>query len=417
MSLKKNTLWNLAGSAVPLLAAVLLIPYMLRQLGHEAFGVLTLIWGLIGYFSLFDMGVGRALTYQLSRLQSSGQTAEIGPTLKAGVLLTVMAGFLGVAVVASMAHGLSSSWLKIGPALQEDTFFSFLIAAGGILPTTLASGLRGAMEGFDDFAASNLSRMALGILMFVLPAWVVFAHGPWLWLITLYLVAGRVLVVLGLLWQIKARWPRFDTVMQLRHVKSLWTYGFWVTVTGVIGPLMVYGDRFFVSAVVGPEQLPLYAIPQEGLLRLLMIPAALTGAILPRLAALDAAASMQLFRRSYAKVAAVMLVVCATAAALAYPALTLWLSVAFATAAWPIAVVLCLGIWLNSVALVPYTFLHSRGNPRLTAIFHLFELFIYLLVLWLLTDKFGLLGAAVAWVVRVLIDLLLLDQAARKYVK
>jgi hypothetical protein len=36
---------------------------------------------------------------------------------------------------------------------------------------------------------------------------------------------------------------------------------------------------------------------------------------------------------------------------------------------------------------------------------------------WLLTDKFGLLGAAIAWVIRVLIDLVFLDQAARKYVK
>ena len=45
MSLKRNTLWNLAGSAVPLLAGVAFIPYTLRHLGGESFGVLTLIWG------------------------------------------------------------------------------------------------------------------------------------------------------------------------------------------------------------------------------------------------------------------------------------------------------------------------------------------------------------------------------------
>ena len=88
MSLKRNTLWNLAGSALPLLAGAALIPYTLAALGNEAFGVLTLIWGLIGYFSLFDLGVGRALTFKLSQLGATGQQADISATLRAGMLLT-----------------------------------------------------------------------------------------------------------------------------------------------------------------------------------------------------------------------------------------------------------------------------------------------------------------------------------------
>jgi O-antigen/teichoic acid export membrane protein len=73
MSLRNNTLWNLAGSGLPLIAAAL-IPFMLHRLAiitqTEAFGVLTLIWALIGYFSLFDMGVGRALACELSKLRA-----------------------------------------------------------------------------------------------------------------------------------------------------------------------------------------------------------------------------------------------------------------------------------------------------------------------------------------------------------
>jgi hypothetical protein len=64
MSLRNNTQWNLAGSGLPLIAAAALIPFMLHRLAMvtltEAFGELTLIWAVIGYFSLFDMGVGRA---------------------------------------------------------------------------------------------------------------------------------------------------------------------------------------------------------------------------------------------------------------------------------------------------------------------------------------------------------------------
>ena len=67
MSLKKDTVYNLLGNGVPLLAAAVAIPYLLTSLGNEKFGLLALIWSLIGYFGLFDFGVGRALTYEVSR--------------------------------------------------------------------------------------------------------------------------------------------------------------------------------------------------------------------------------------------------------------------------------------------------------------------------------------------------------------
>lgn len=414
MSLKRNTLWNLAGSTVPLVAGAALIPYTLGRLGNEAFGVLTLIWGLIGYFSLFDLGVGRALTYQLSQLSAAGRAAEIGPTLRAGMVLTLAAGLLGAGVVWVLAPGLAQHWLKISPALQHDSMQAFLIAALGVLPTTLASGLRGALEGLDRFSASNISRIALGLWMFMVPAWSVYIHGPDLWVITFYLVLGRCLVVLGMGLQLRSELFSKGAALEKRHLGGLWNYGFWITVTGVVGPLMVYGDRFFVSAAVGAEQLPLYAIPQEGLLRLLLIPMALTGALLPRLAAMGQQEAASSYRQSYRRVMLSMLGVCLLAAALAYPVLAVWLSAEFARAALPVVLVLCAGVWINSMALLPYTLLHARGNPRLTAIFHLVELLFYFFLLWFLSSWLGLLGAALAWAARVLLDLVLLRLAARR---
>ena len=145
-----------------------------------------------------------------------------------------------------------------------------------------------------------------------------------------------------------------------------------------------------------------------------MIPVALCGALLPQLAALsprDAAAS---YRRNYKRVAVVMLGVCVLVALLAYPTLAWWLSAEFAQQALPIVLILCVGIWINSMALVPYTLMHANGNPRLTALFHLFELGLYVLALWWLAANFGLVGAALAWVGRVALDLFLLHVAANK---
>jgi hypothetical protein len=59
--LARNVVWNLIGSGAPILVAVFCIPILAKGLGTDRFGVLVLVWALIGYASLFDLGLGRAL--------------------------------------------------------------------------------------------------------------------------------------------------------------------------------------------------------------------------------------------------------------------------------------------------------------------------------------------------------------------
>lgn len=416
MSLRKNTIWNLAGSGIPLIAAAAFIPYVLRQLGSEAFGVLTLIWALIGYFSLFDLGIGRALTYEMSKLRAANTLSEISPTLKAGLILTAAAGVLGMVVMLVLAPWLAQNWLKISLSWQTDAQLAFQIAAAGVVATTITSGLRGALEGLERFAESNLSKIFLGFCMFVLPALSVLLHGPSLSIIALYLVGARVLVMLASALLLRSYLFKSDR-LKSGYIQRLLSYGVWVTLTGIVGPLMVYGDRFFVSATVGAAQLALYAIPQEALQRLLLLPAALCGALLPQLAVLHGNAIEDIFRKNYKLVAVTMLGVCTLAALFFYPIFSIWLTPEFAEKALPIALILIAGIWVNSMALVPYTLLHAKGNPKITALFHAGELVFYIVALYYLTAQMGLTGAALAWLLRVLLDLILLHVAANRVIR
>ncbi len=58
--LARNAVWNLIGNGAPMVVAVFCIPILIRGLGKDQFGVLALAWALIGYASLFDLGLGRA---------------------------------------------------------------------------------------------------------------------------------------------------------------------------------------------------------------------------------------------------------------------------------------------------------------------------------------------------------------------
>jgi O-antigen/teichoic acid export membrane protein len=417
LSLRRHTLWNLAGNALPLLAGVFFIPYCLKELGYEAFGVLTLIWSLIGYFSLFDLGVGRALTYEISHLIKGEKSQEIPNALYAGLALTVVTGAIGGLLIYLLAHPLASSWLKIAPALQADTQFAFEIAGLGIIFTTLTSGLRGAQEALGNFGFANVNKIFLGTCMFCLPAAAVWMHGPHLWVITIYLLLARVVVFLMSCLQLRVYLFTKIEVQKMAHlIKPLLSFGGWVSVSGVVGPLMIYGDRFFVGTLVGSALLPIYAVPQEALQRLLMFPVAFTGALLPKIVGVDQAELKSRYRQSIWRMTWFMLPVCLLAAGLAHPVLAWWISPDFANAALPIALILSIGIWLNSIATIPYTFLHGVGSTKSTALIHLFELGIYFALLYFLVQLFGLSGAALAWTLRVGLDLVLLKIAVKQYI-
>src|SRR6266436_5464752 len=75
--LARNTVWNLLGSGAPMVVAVFSIPILIQGLGKERFGILTLAWALVGYASLFDLGLGRALTQQVAEKLGTGKHDDI----------------------------------------------------------------------------------------------------------------------------------------------------------------------------------------------------------------------------------------------------------------------------------------------------------------------------------------------------
>ena len=377
------------------------------------FGVLTLVWVLIGYLSLFDMGVGRSLTYEVSQLKAQNKSHEIAQTLKAGLLLTLVTGLVGAVIIWLLAPHLSA-WLKISPLLQVDTITAFKLCALAVIPTTITSGLRGALEGLGDFAASNIIKLIIGFSMFTMPAIAISLHGMSIAKITLYLCAVRLVVLFFAMWQLRQYlFTSFNIKISQSNFKKIFQYGFWVTVTGIVGPIMIYGDRFLISNLLGAAELPFYAIPQEGLFRILIIPAAFGSALMPLLSSANIADINNIYKVYFNKIAKIMFVICTLSAIFAYPFLAAWLNPSFAQKAIVIVLILLVGIYFNGLSQIPYTLVQSQGKPKLTALFHLAELIIYIPLIWILVKHFGLVGAALAWVIRVIIDFSLLQRTAK----
>ena len=73
---------------------------------------------------------------------------------------------------------------------------------------------------------------------------------------------------------------------------------------------------------------------------------------------------------------------------------------------------LLIGVLMNGLALIPYSLVQAANRPDLTAKFHIAEVPIYFLALFMLVPRFGVAGAAVAWTLRVTLDAAALFVAA-----
>src|SRR5689334_15454988 len=79
-----------------MIAAFVGIPVVNSHVGTARFGVLTLAWAAIGYFGLFDLGLGRALTQAVSaHLGSASDDSELASVTWTALWLMVILGVLG----------------------------------------------------------------------------------------------------------------------------------------------------------------------------------------------------------------------------------------------------------------------------------------------------------------------------------
>lgn len=416
--LARNAIVNLLGQGAPLLVAVFAIPVLTRQLGSARFGLLTLAWVVLGYFSLFDLGLGRAMTKVVAERLGLGQEDTVP-----AVVWTTLALMLALGVVGSIVSLAISPWLvfhalKIPNPLKPESLQTFYLLAVAIPLVTSTAGLRGVLEAKQRFDLVNAVRVPLGVLTFLGPLAVLpFTHS--LVPIVAVLLFTRALAWIAHLVLCVRVLPalRARGLLQLAVVRPLLEFGTWISVSNVVGPLMVTLDRFVIGAMISVSAVAYYTAPYEAVTKLWMIPGALTGVLFPAFAttlSYGRARAASLYRIALKFTFLILFPITLVIMSLAREGLDLWLGLEYAQRSTRVLQWLAVGVFVNSLGQVPFALIQGGGRPDLTAKLHLIELPFYLLGLWWLISFVGIEGAAIAWAARCLVDTSVLLGIARR---
>ena len=412
MSVKRHAGYNFVGAVLPIGLSLLTVPLYLKLVGPDRYGVLAIAWLLLGYFGLFDLGLGRATSFRVASLKDATPEARAS-TVWSAVCVNLVMGIVGGIVLWGAAGYFFGHVLKAPETLRPEILAGVPMLAAAVPVATVAGVLTGALQGREKFLDTNIISVSTTALFQLLPLGVAYFVGPSLPLLLSVAILARVMAIFALgyrchreLFQgIKLRFDR-------QEIPFLLKFGGWVNLTSIVGPILDIVDRFAIGAVLGTTALAVYTIPFQLTQRIRLLPGSLANALFPRMTSSTPEVRDALVRRAVLTLACVVSPVVLVGILVLEPFLVIWVGADMAIQAAPIGRVLFVAFWANAFALVPFVYLQSSGRPDLPPKMHLIEIPIYLATLYGGMQLIGLLGCALAFTGRCLLDYFLMTMAA-----
>ncbi len=380
------------------------IPVYIRLIGTERYGVLAIAWLLLGYFGLFDLGLGRATAFRIASLKDA-PAEDRAETFWAALAVNVGLGIVAGAVLWFAAHIFFAHVFKVDERLRPEILAAAPLLALSVPVATLTGVLSGALQGREKFLQTNMVSALSTALFQVLPLGVAFLLGPNLSTLLIAALAARTLTLGVFAYQCHSEFLRGQVIRFVpAEVRELLGYGGWITVDSMLSPLLNIVDRFAIGAVLGAASVTAYTVPFLIAQRVATLPNALTSALFPRMSASDDARKRELGRLALRGLASILTLPTLIGIFLMDPFLHVWIGRQLNPLSIPVGRVILIGFWSAAFAVLCYTKAQSSGRPDLVAKTIFWEIPPYFLLLYFGMKYFGLVGSAAAFTVRCAAD-------------
>ena len=401
----KNTALNLIGLVIPLAVGFAAIPFLVRLLGPQRFGILSLVWVVFGYFGLFDLGLGRTATKYVAEALGKGETEKIPGYVWTTVLLQAAIGAAGTALLIVMAPFIARRFLNIPPEFIRETISTLKLVGWSLPIMFITSSFRGVLEAAQRFDLVNAVKIPVNVLFYLLPL-VGVALGYDLPGIVVLLILSRAAALLAWgalslrVFPVLGRSPRPHGHL----VKPLFSFSGWLALSSVLYAITSSIDRLLIGAVLTVGAVTFYSAPFEALNRVGVIPGSLAMVLFPAFSFLDAGKMTEKVEALFARSVKFLLLSTGPVLLLllffARDFLRLWLGSDFARTSTLAVQILAAGFLVNSVIAVPNNYLLGIGRVDIAPKYQAVELVVFAGLAWAGAKAWGITGVAAASALR-----------------
>jgi O-antigen/teichoic acid export membrane protein len=399
----RNFLAGLSSSAWSAVVTLICVPFYVRFLGLEAYGLVGFFIMMQSILQLLDLGIAPTVNREVARADASGDIGRAGVMLRPIAAITWLIAAL-IALVLTLASPLIGRWWLNPDALATHTvewataLIGLSIAARwpigvyqgvlmGAQRLTTVSAIGVVMTSITSFGA--IAVLAFGsptVEMFFL--WQAFTGG-------LY-----TLVIRHFAWRVLGG-PK-GTKLEWRRLASVWRFSVGMSLVAMSAIVLMQIDKAILSKLLDLEDFGRYTLAVLIANSLYVVLRPVFSTIYPKMSGLVAAgrdAELEDFYRIGSRLLTAGVLAVATVMALfSNDLIRLWTGDAtIATAVAPIAAVFVLGTALNGVMHFPYALQLAYGLARLPLTINVVLIIVCVPMTVLLVGSFGAIGGAASW--------------------
>lgn len=396
--LLRNSLWNLSGSAIPMVVALATVPLLIGALGVEGFGIVTLVGSVIGYFGVLDVNLNAGAIKYLAEHHAAGDRRRFAETFWFGTMFYGALGLFGATVLFFAAGPLVTRFFEVSAAARDASVLAFQVAALGFALTQAQNYLLVVPQALQRYDRSAQSEAFFGVLVNLASVAAALAGAG-----IVGVIVARVTVsainVLYLAWLIRGfdlglalRWPRKDVRA------ALTSFSAYAYLSKIASTLHQHADKLIVGAVAGPVALTFYTVPVTLAGRILGLTYRLSSVIYPRASALAGAGRISELQPVYLGVMRYVTYINLTALGVIVLAgdefLRRWVGDEFVQQGYPVLVLMTVALLADALTNIPSLVNDALGHPRVTGRFALANGIFGVAMVYLGTSFAGIIGAA-----------------------
>lgn len=409
----QNTLLNFFSRAILIPIGLISLPAIVNGMGSERFGLFSLTWVLLSYFTILDLGFSQAITKFIATEINQKRDQSIPHIFWTATLVLALFG-----LVISILIFLATPWivndvLHTPQLLTDEAVRMFQILGLAVPFIFVSNAFRGAIEAKQRFDLVNAVRTPYSASIYLLPL-VGYLVGWKIDRLTALLFLSVLLAFFSYIIMSTKVYPNLFHELKIKTglIRSMFGYSGWIAISNFVAPLLLYLDRFLITATLTLSVLAFYTAPYEALTRLWFIPLSITATLFPAFSGShlyeNQSDTLLIFSSSMKYLFLILGPITILIFLFSREIMQYWIGPEFAANSNTVTKILILGIFLNSLGRLQATLFYGRGRPDIPAKLHLIELPFYVVMLIILLRIWGINGAALAWTIRVGLDTLLL---------
>jgi O-antigen/teichoic acid export membrane protein len=399
----RNTAANLAGQLLYPVLALVLVPFYLRHLGLEGYGLIGVASLIVSLLSVLSRGLGSALQREIGRRHAPHDALTLRRLVHSiEVWYWALGGFLAI-VLGVVSVTLGPRWVKTGALPPQTVSACLLLLAIRVSVAFPHSVYQSVFIGTERQVLGNMLNAALaltsatcGVLAVLLFDSVVAFYAS-----ETITAAAYVVILRSFAFRVLPVAPAPFDPAEIRgllriSVALMWTSG--------VGLLLSSLDRLVVSTVLPVAALGIYTVAVMGGRFVMLFFNPFLQAAYPRMCQLARSGSPDDQASELVRNTAVISVAAAgigvPLSGFAPEVLTLWVRDATVVRSGALVTsIYVIGSLLIAFASVCYQWQTAIGRTDIAVKFNAAAVVWFPVVLWVLVARQGLVGAAIAWVI------------------